>query len=124
MSKTRQTTDYVGLSWVQVGLKACLSRCVYLQFWSNRYWIEDMNFNNQITREWHYMCIDRINTDVHLGRNPRSGEEAHRMVVESLAVDIMKKQMVLRKLHDEDIKKKFIHQWTPDIRDVNIYDIV
>ena len=70
------------------------------------------------------MCFDRINTDVHLGRNPSSGEEAHRMVVESLAVDIMKKQMVLRKLHDEDIKQKFIRQWTPDTRDINIYDIV
>lgn len=70
------------------------------------------------------MYVERINADVRLKNKPRNGEEAHRMLVDSLTAEIEEKQTVLRELLDEDIKQKFIRQWTPDTRNVNIYDVV
>lgn len=70
------------------------------------------------------MNIERIDADVRLKKMPRNGEEAHRMLVDSLTAEIEEKRTILRELLDDDIKKKFIRQWTPDMRNVNIYDIV
>ncbi len=69
------------------------------------------------------MNFERLNADVRLEKNPRNGIEAHRMVVDALTAEIEEKQMVLRELLNEDIKQKFIRQWTPDTRNVNIYDM-
>lgn len=69
------------------------------------------------------MNIERIDADVRLKMNPRSGEEAHRMLVDSLTAEIEEKRTVLRELLDEEIRQKFIRQWTPDTRNVNIYDM-
>ena len=70
------------------------------------------------------MNVDIINADVRLRRNPRNGVEAHRILVESLMAEIKEKQTVLDELQDEDIKRKFIRQWIPDTRNINIYDVV
>lgn len=70
------------------------------------------------------MNIERINADVHLQGKPHTGEEAHQMLIDALLAEIEEKQTVLHELLDEDIKRKFIRQWTPDMRNVNIYDVV
>ena len=70
------------------------------------------------------MYVDTINADVRLKRKPRSGEEAHRMLLASLVAEIEEKQTVLTELQDEEIKQKFIAQWTPKTKVINIYDVV
>ena len=70
------------------------------------------------------MKVERINANVRLQNKPCSGEEAHRMIVDSLMAEIEEKQKVLHELLDEDIKQKFISQWTPNTKDINIYDMV
>ena len=70
------------------------------------------------------MCVDTINANIRLKRKPRNGEEAHRMLVASLIAEIEEKQTVLRELQDKDIKRKFIRQWTPETKVINIYDVV
>lgn len=69
------------------------------------------------------MSIEEIDMFVPLKRKPGSGEEAHRMIIESLKKEIEEKQVALRELLDEDIKQKFINQWTPGMRTINIYDV-
>lgn len=70
------------------------------------------------------MNVDTIHADVQLHGNPRNGEDAHRMLVESLMAEIKEKQTVLDELQDEDIKRKFIRQWIPDTRNVHIHEVV
>lgn len=64
---------------------------------------------------------ERLNTDVGLTVVPRNGYEAYNIVVASLSAEIEKKTEILKELLDESVKRQFIKQWYPGIKNVNIH---
>lgn len=62
-----------------------------------------------------------LNTNVDLTKVPRNGIEAYHMVIASLSAEIEEKSEILTEMLDEDVKRKFIRGWHPEIRNVNIH---
>lgn len=69
------------------------------------------------------MQIERLSADIHLKHRPRTGKQAYDMLIESLKTEIDEKREILSQLTQKDVKQKFIDNWNPDTRSVNIYDM-
>lgn len=67
--------------------------------------------------------MEKLKTDVPLQREPRTGKEAYNMLIVSLTEEIEEKKKILSEMMNEDIKRKFIRQWHPGIRNVNVYEL-
>lgn len=65
--------------------------------------------------------VERLNTDVELTEAPRNGFEAYNAVVAHLSAEIENKTEILKELLDEGVKRQFIKQWHPSIKNVNIH---
>ena len=69
------------------------------------------------------MQIERLSADIHLKHRPRTGKQAYDMLIQSLKAEIQEKQDILSQLTTDHVKQKFIDNWNPDTRSVNIYDM-
>ena len=69
------------------------------------------------------MQIERISADITLKHKPRTGTQAYNMLIESLKAEIQEKQEILSHLTQNKVKQKFIENWNPTTRSVNIYDM-
>lgn len=69
------------------------------------------------------MAVERLTTDVALQREPRTGQEAYVMLINSLSAEIAEKKKILAEIKDTDVKRKFISMWHEGIRNINIYDL-
>lgn len=69
------------------------------------------------------MQIERISADITLKHKPRTGTQAYNMLIESLKAEIQEKQEILSHLSQDKVKQKFIENWNPTTRSVNIYDM-
>ena len=69
------------------------------------------------------MQIERLSSDIHLKHRPRTGKQAYDMLIQSLKAEIQEKQDILSQLTTDHVKQKFIENWNPDTRSVNIYDM-
>ena len=69
------------------------------------------------------MQVERISADITLKYKPRTGTQAYNMLIESLKAEIQEKQEILSQLTKSEVKQKFIENWTPTTRSVNIYDM-
>ncbi len=69
------------------------------------------------------MQVERLSTDIKLKHRPRTGTQAYNMLIESLKAEIDEKKEILSQLTQKDIKQKFIENWNPTTRSVNIYDV-
>lgn len=69
------------------------------------------------------MQIERLSADITLKRKPRTGTQAYNMLIQSLKAEIQEKQEILSQLTKSEIKQKFIDNWNPTTRSVNIYDM-
>lgn len=69
------------------------------------------------------MQIERISANVSLNHKPRTGKEAYSMLIHSLKSEIEEKQEILSQLTKNEVKQKFIDNWNPTTRSVNIYDM-
>ena len=49
--------------------------------------------------------------------------QAYNMLIESLKAEIEEKQEILSHLSQDKVKQKFIENWNPTTRSVNIYDM-
>ena len=49
--------------------------------------------------------------------------QAYNMLIESLKAEIQEKQEILSHLTQDKVKQKFIENWNPTTRSVNIYDM-
>ena len=49
--------------------------------------------------------------------------QAYNMLIESLKAEIQEKQEILSHLTQNKVKQKFIENWNPTTRSVNIYDM-
>lgn len=65
--------------------------------------------------------MEMYTADVELRYKPKSGKEAYRMLVSSLAREITEKQIVLSELTDEEVKKYFIANYNENTKCVNIF---
>lgn len=66
------------------------------------------------------MQVERISADITLKHKPRTGTQAYNMLIESLKAEIQEKQEILSHLSQDKIKQKFIENWNPTTRSVNI----
>ena len=69
------------------------------------------------------MQVERISADITLKHKPSKGKQAYNMLIESLKAEIQEKQEILSHLSQDKIKQKFIENWNPTTRSVNIYDM-
>ena len=69
------------------------------------------------------MQVERISADIALKHKPRTGTQAYNMLIESLKAEIQEKQEILSHLTQNKVKHKFIENWNPTTRSVNIYDM-
>ncbi|EHO17615.1 hypothetical protein HMPREF9623_00469 [Stomatobaculum longum] len=69
------------------------------------------------------MQVERISADITLKRKPKTGKQAYNMLIESLKAEIQEKQKILSNLTQDNVKQKFIENWNPTTRSVNIYDM-
>lgn len=69
------------------------------------------------------MQVECISADIALKHKPNTGKQAYNMLIESLKAEIQEKQEILSHLSQDKIKQKFIENWTPTTRSVNIYDM-
>lgn len=69
------------------------------------------------------MQVERLSADIRLKHRPRTGTQAYNMLIESLKTEIDEKKEILSQLTQKDIKQKFIENWNPTTRSVNIYDV-
>ena len=67
------------------------------------------------------MQVERISADITLKHKPRTGTQAYNMLIQSLKAEIQ--QEILSQLTKSEIKQKFIDNWNPTTRSVNIYDM-
>ena len=63
------------------------------------------------------MQVERISADITLKHKPKTGTQAYNMLIESLKAEI------LSHLTQNKVKQKFIENWNPTTRSVNIYDM-
>ena len=66
------------------------------------------------------MQVERISADITLKHKPRTGTQAYNMLIASLKAE---KQEILSHLSQDKVKQKFIENWNPTTRSVNIYDM-
>ncbi len=64
---------------------------------------------------------ERLDTDVGLTETPRNGFEAYNMVIASLSAEIENKTEILKEMLDDNVKRQFVKQWHPRIKNVNIH---
>lgn len=69
------------------------------------------------------MQVERISADITLKHKPRTGTQAYNMLIASLKAEIQEKQEILSHLSQDKVKQKFIENWNPTTRSVNIYDM-
>lgn len=69
------------------------------------------------------MQVERISADITLKHKPRTGTQAYNMLIKSLKAEIEEKQEILSQLTKSNVKQKFIDNWNPTTRSVNIYDM-
>ncbi len=69
------------------------------------------------------MQVERISADITLRHKPKTGKQAYNMLIESLKAEIQEKQEILTQLSQDKVKQKFIENWNPTTRSVNIYDM-
>ena len=69
------------------------------------------------------MQVERISADITLKHKPRTGTQAYNMLIQSLKAEIQEKQEILSQPTKSEIKQKFIDNWNPTTRSVNIYDM-
>lgn len=69
------------------------------------------------------MQVERISADITLKHKPKTGKEAYNMLIKSLKAEIEEKQDILTQLTQDKVKQKFIENWNPTTRSVNIYDM-
>lgn len=69
------------------------------------------------------MQVERISADITLKHKPSTGKQAYNMLIESLKAEIQEKQEILSYLTQDKVKQKFIENWNPTTRSVNIYDM-
>lgn len=69
------------------------------------------------------MFIERLIADISLPHKPKTGKQAYDMLLRSLKDEIKEKQDILSELDSEDVKQRFIENWNPSTRSVNIYNI-
>lgn len=69
------------------------------------------------------MQIETLSADIYLTHKPRTGKQAYDMLIQSLEAEIHEKQDILSQLTTKHVKQKFIENWNPDTRNVNIYDM-
>lgn len=77
----------------------------------------------QIQQGGAIMQIERLSADIHLKHRPKTGKQAYDMLIQSLKAEIQEKQDILSQLTTDHVKQKFIENWNPDTRSVNIYDM-
>ena len=68
------------------------------------------------------MQVEQLSANITLKHRPRTGKQAYDMLVESLKKDIGEKKEILSQLTQKEVKQKFIDNWNPATRSVNIYD--
>ncbi len=69
------------------------------------------------------MQVERLSADITLKHKPRTGTQAYNMLIQSLKAEIQEKQEILSQLAKSEVKQKFIDNWNPTTRSVNIYDM-
>lgn len=69
------------------------------------------------------MFVERLTADISLLHKPQTGKQAYNMLLRSLRDEIKEKQDILSELDSEDVKQRFIENWNPNTRSVNIYNI-
>ena len=69
------------------------------------------------------MQVECISADIALKHKPNTGKQAYNMLIESLKAEIQEKQEILSHLTQDKVKQKFVENWTPTTRSVNIYDM-
>ena len=62
------------------------------------------------------MQVERISADITLKHKPKTGTQAYNMLIQE-------KQEILSHLTQNKVKQKFIENWNPTTRSVNIYDM-
>ena len=69
------------------------------------------------------MQVERISADITLKHKPKTWTQAYNMQIASLKAEIQEKQEILSHLSQDNIKQKFLENWNPTTRSVNIYDM-
>ncbi len=69
------------------------------------------------------MFVERLTADIPLPHKPRSGNQAYDMLVQTLRAEIQEKESILAILKAEKVREKFIENWNPNARSVDIYNI-
>ena len=69
------------------------------------------------------MQVERISADITLKHKPNPGTQAYNMLIESLTAEIQETPEILSHLSQDKVKQKFIENWNPTTRSVNIYDM-
>lgn len=67
------------------------------------------------------MQTKNMSADVKLKCHPKSGKQAYKLLLSALNAEIEEKQSILTELKDENVKQKFIREWTPETKSVTIY---
>lgn len=69
------------------------------------------------------MQVERISADITLKHKPKTGTQAYNMLIASpQSRDTRKTRDFISSLTDK-VKQKFIENWNPTTRSVNIYDM-
>lgn len=66
------------------------------------------------------MGVLNLSADVKLRRTPSSGSEAYVLLINSLKEEIEERKKILSELASEEVKRKFVREWNPRTRSVNI----
>ena len=69
------------------------------------------------------MFVERLTADISLPHKPRTGNQAYDMLVQMLRAEIQEKESILAILKAEKVREKFIEDWNPNTRSVDIYNI-
>lgn len=66
------------------------------------------------------MGVLKLSADVKLKRTPSSGSEAYVLLIDSLKEEIEERKKILSELASEEVKRKFVREWSPKTKSVNI----
>ena len=78
------------------------------------------NYSNEILKQ---LNVSSMECNITLKHKPSTGKQAYNMLIESLKAEIQEKQEILSHLTQDKVKQKFIENWNPTTRSVNIYDM-
>lgn len=62
-----------------------------------------------------------LTANIPMNPKPHSGEDAYRMMLQSLTKEIEERQSILADLKTDSIRKSFIQGWTPQTTTVDIH---